>query len=61
MRTEYTIKITDKNGKSQYCTYSKSYAFSKYDDIKNRYADNIVELFKVVFNGSSLYKAEKIF
>ena len=60
MRTEYTIKITDKNGKTQYCTYSKSYVLSKYDDIKKRYDDHIVELYKVIYNGTSLYKAEKI-
>lgn len=61
MRTEYTIKITDKKGNAQYCTYSKSHAFSKYDDIKNRYTDYLVELYKVMYNGSSFYKAEKIY
>ena len=60
MRTEYTIKITDTRGKIQYCTYAKTYVFDKFEDIKNRYFDCTVELFKVMYNGSSLYKADKI-
>ena len=61
MRTEYTIKITDKNGKVSTSVYPKKYADEKAMDYKQRLTDCRVEYFKVMYNGASLYKAERIF
>lgn len=60
MRSEYTIKITDKNGKTSFCTDPKKYADAKYEDYKKRLADCKVEYFKVTYNGISFYKSEQI-
>lgn len=56
MRTEYTIKITDKNGKVSNSVYPKKYADEKARDYKKRLTDC-----KVIYNGSSFYKSEQIF
>ena len=61
MRIEYTIKITDKNGKVTTSIYPKKYADEKARDYKERLTDCKVEYFKVIYNGSSFYKAEQIF
>lgn len=61
MRTEYTIKITDSKGKVTTSVYSKKYADEKARDYKERLTDCKVEYFKVVYNGNSFYKAERIF
>lgn len=60
MRTEYTIKITDKNGKTSFSTYPKKYADAKVDEYRKRLTDCKVEYFKVTYNGNSFYKAEQI-
>lgn len=61
MRTEYTIRITDKTGKISTSVFPKKYADEKAQDYKNRLLDCKVEYFKVMYNGTSLYKAEQIF
>ena len=61
MRTEYTIRITDQNGKVSTSIYPKKYADAKAHDYKERLTDCKVEYFKVIWNGTSLYKAEQIF
>ena len=61
MRTEYTIRITDSNGKMNECVYPKKYADQKAQDYKKRLTDCKVEYFKVMYNGASFYKAEQIF
>ena len=61
MRTEYTIRITDSKGKISESVYPKKYADKKAQDYKNRLTDCKVEYFKVMYNGSSFYKAEQIF
>lgn len=61
MRAEYTIRITDNTGKVSICTYPKKYADEKARDYKSRLKDCKVEYFKVMYNGSSFYKAEQIF
>ena len=61
MRTEYTIRITDKTGRVSESVYPKKYADEKAADYKRRLADCTVEYFKVMYNGASFYKAEKIF
>lgn len=61
MRTEYTIKITDKSGKISQSVYPKKYADIKAYDYKTRLKDCKVEYFKVQYNGTSLYKVEQIF
>ena len=61
MRTEYTIRITDKKGKISTSVYPKKYADQKAKDYKNRLTDCKVEYFKVVYYGSSLHHTEQIF
>lgn len=63
MRTEYTIRITDKNNKIQTSVYPKKYADEKATSAKAFYEPRgfKVEYFKVMYNGASFYKAEKIF
>lgn len=61
MRTEYTIKITDSKGKTSTSVYPKKYADEKAKEYKARLTDCKVEYYKVQYNGTSLYKAEKIF
>lgn len=61
MRTEYTIRITDKKGRVSNSVYPKKYADEKAADYKRRLTDCTVEYFKVMYNGASFYKAEKIF
>lgn len=61
MRTEYTIKITDSQGKVSTSVYPKKYADEKAYDYRKRLANCKVEYFKVVYNGSSLHHAEQIF
>lgn len=61
MRTEYTIKITDQNGKTSFSTYPKKYADAKANEYRTRLTDCKVEYFKVQYNGNSFYKAEQIF
>ena len=61
MRTEYTIKITDKKGKVSTSVYPKKYADAKAYDYKEMLVDCKVEYFKVMYNGSAFYKAERIF
>lgn len=63
MRTEYTIKITDNKGKAQFSTYPKKYADEKAmkaRDFWGKKEGYNVEYFKVIWNGSSFVKAEKI-
>lgn len=62
MRTEYTIKITDAKGRISTSVYPKTIAEEKVLTLKEFYTgkDTIVELFKVLYNGSSFYKAYKI-
>lgn len=60
MRTEYTIRITESTGKVSTSVYPKKYADEKAYDYKNRLHDCKVEYFKVMYNGSSLYKVEQI-
>lgn len=61
MITEYTIKITDSKGKVSTSVFPKKYADEKALDYRKRLTDCKVEYFKVTYNGSSFYKAEKIF
>ena len=63
MRTEYTIRITDKKGKVSTSVYPKKYADKKAINCKEFYEPKgcKVEYFKVMWNGASFYKAEKIF
>lgn len=61
MRTEYTIRITDANGHVSNSVYPKKYADIKAADYKKRLTDCKVEYFKVIYNGTSFYKAEQIF
>ena len=61
MRTEYTIKITNPDGKVSILTYPKKYADMHANDYRTRLIDCKVEYFKVMYNGNSLYKAEQIF
>lgn len=61
MRTEYTIRITDKSGKVSTLVYPKKYADERAQDYRNRLTDCKVEYFKVMYNGTSFYKAEQIF
>lgn len=62
MRTEYTIVITDSKNKKEYVTFAKSVVMEHYLKSKNFYEPKgcTVELFKVLYNGTSFYKAEKI-
>lgn len=62
MRTEYTIRITDQNGKIQNSTYAKKYAEDAAKKARDFYEPKgcKVEFFKVIWNGSAFYKAEKI-
>ena len=62
MRTEYTYVITDNKGKKQYSTYPKRVVMDHYLKAKNFYEARgyVVELFKVLYNGASFYKAERI-
>ena len=65
MRTEYTIVTTFPNGKKQYDEYAKKYADLAEQKAKNcaefyKDKNTKVEFFKVMWNGSSFYKAEKI-
>ena len=62
MRTEYTIKITDKAGKISTSVYPKKYADEKALKCKDFYEAKgcKVEYYKVLYNGASFYKAEKI-
>ena len=60
MRTEYTIKITDKNGKVSYVTYAKKWAYEHAKDYRQRLTDCKVELFKVVYYGNSFHHEEKM-
>lgn len=63
MRTEYTIRITDKKGKVSTSVYPKKYADEKALNCKAFYEPRgcKVEYFKVLWNGAAFYKAEKIF
>ena len=61
MRTEYTIRITDEKGKTSTLVYPKKYATEKAIDYKKRLTNCLVEFFKVIYNGTSFYSAEKIF
>jgi len=61
MRTEYTIRITDEKGKVSTSVYPKKYATEKATDYKKRLTNCLVEFFKVIYNGTSLYSVEKIF
>ena len=61
MRTEYTIKITDSKGKVSTSVYPKKYADEKAREYRERLKDCTVEYFKVLYNGSTFYKAERIF
>lgn len=63
MRTEYTVKIYNFNGKQpgrvDWATYSaKKYAVERYEFYKGRGVE--VELYKVVYYGNSFHHAEKI-
>ena len=63
MRTEYDIQITDNRGKTTHSVYPKRYAEEKANALREFYAKKDgfkVEFFKVLYNGSSLCKAEKI-
>lgn len=62
MRTEYTIKITDAKGRISTSVYPKTIAEDKAKRLKEIYSgtDTAVELFKVIYNGSSFYRADKI-
>ena len=60
MRTEYTIRITDSKGKVSTSVYPKKIADEKAMYYK-QFNDLKVEYFKVMYNGSSFYKAEQIF
>lgn len=62
MRTEYTIKITDAKGNVHTSVYAKKYAEEEAKKAKAWYEPKCmkVEFFKVIWNGSSFYKAEKI-
>lgn len=63
MRTEYTIRITDRKGKISTSVYPKKYADEKAKSAKDFYTAKgcTVEYFKVIWNGTAFYKAEKIF
>ena len=61
MRTEYTIKITDSKGKVSTSVYPKKYADEKAQDYRRRLTDCKVEYFKIMYNGTSLYRVEQIF
>lgn len=63
MRTEYTIRIIDKNGKISDLVYPKKYADIEAQKRRDRFkgTGTIVQYFKVLYNGNSFYKAEKIF
>lgn len=64
MRTEYTIRITDKKGKVMTSVYPKKYADEKAEQARKFWGDEKgckVEYFKVLYNGTSFYKAEQIF
>ena len=63
MRTEYDVQITDKRGKITHCVLPKKKAEEMANKLSEFYAQKDgfkVEFFKVIYNGSSLYKAEKI-
>lgn len=62
MRTEYTIKITDAKGRIDTSVYPKTIAEDRVKRLKEFYLgkDTVVELYKVLYNGSSFYKADKI-
>lgn len=64
MRTEYTIKITEENGKEDCCVYPKAKALEEFERLKKWYSERRprckVEFFKVQYVGNSLYKAERI-
>lgn len=62
MRTEYHIVQTERNGKKHDTAYPKKYVMEHYLSAKKFYEAKgwTVELFKVVFNGVSIYHAEKI-
>lgn len=55
------IRITDSKGKVNTCVYPKRYADENARDYKDHLQDCTVEYFKVVYNGTSVYKVEKIF
>ena len=63
MRTEYTIRIIENNGKATDIVYPKKYADAEAQKRVERYkgTDTIVQYFKVMYIGNSFYKAEKIF
>lgn len=62
MRTEYTIKMTDKRGKVQTSVYPKRIAFNKAESARDFYTAKgwAVEFWKVCYNGASIYNAERI-
>lgn len=63
MRTEYTIRIIEENGKVSDLVYPKKYADIEAQKRRDLFkgTKTIVQYFKVIYNGNSFYKAEKIF